>query len=105
MSCTVIQTAPTPGIEEGALKTKGDDRSGSCRSAPAAAAQRRTSVPLDYSDPGRSSLDSVRITGGDYDAAFNGTRPLPAGNRPAASGGRPQILTALIYNIVLHILN
>jgi hypothetical protein len=93
MSYTVTQTAPTPGIKDGTLMKKGDDRSGSCRSAPATAVQRGTSVPLDYSDPGRWSLDSVRITGGKYHAAINGTRPLPAGNRPAASGGRLQVLT------------
>jgi hypothetical protein len=91
MSFTITRPSACSSSDEEAVKVKEDDRSGACRSAPAAAAHCRTSVPLDRRYPSRWSINFVR-TGGNYNAASNGARPLPAGVRPAASGGRRPIL-------------
>ncbi len=79
------------------MEDKVDDRPGVCRNAPAAASQRRTSVPLDRHNPGRRSLDFVRADV-DYDAGRNGPQPLPVGARSAASGGPRPILTVRYLN-------
>ncbi len=62
--------------DEDVCESRGNVRPGVCRSAPAAGAQRRTSVPLDRHPLEEKSLGFVGV-GGDYDAAIQRRRPLP----------------------------
>ena len=68
------------GAREDVTKSKGDNRPVACRSAPATAAQRRTSVPLDRNTPGEEGLTFVGVDR-DCDATVQRRRSLPVETR------------------------